>query len=361
MIRINKYRPSGFTGKGDRLLPQLAKELSGLLIETEESLDDCSVSFSAEEWDFIAEILVDFAEDMHNEIGIWDSYESYNLELFGTPLPLTLNPGIELEQGTIDTQRIFHLLWVLYHEMYPGTILSPHNYDLSIIADEAEIFLLEKFENVPRSSGVKQYLIQPIDYGWDVKLKLVWFGMNSYMFRIPYSRYMLENLNHSYIKANDQDEVYLNIIDDFICTGTTCWSGLGAIDLLAGVLDITEEEQDELRVWYERNYGFFRVLAVKDNHIEMLNIINEEIYTVKVGKKELRFYKTGTRVWGYLLKWDNEWIWSGRQSTFDNLSKEENEKMIEDFILEFPDMDKLYYKEKIKLAREEVKKTIYKF
>ena len=36
-----------------------------------------------------AGILVDFAEDLHNGTGIWAAYERYNVEFFGTPLPLT--------------------------------------------------------------------------------------------------------------------------------------------------------------------------------------------------------------------------------------------------------------------------------
>jgi hypothetical protein len=39
---------------------------------------------------------VDFAEDLHNDIGIWRAYERYTVQFFGTPLPITpLIRGLE--------------------------------------------------------------------------------------------------------------------------------------------------------------------------------------------------------------------------------------------------------------------------
>ena len=56
---------------------------------------------------------VDFAEDLHNGIGIWAAYERYNAEFFGTALPLTSaeNGGDLLG---FHPDRFRHFLWVLY-------------------------------------------------------------------------------------------------------------------------------------------------------------------------------------------------------------------------------------------------------
>src|SRR5262249_39189005 len=47
-------------------------------------------------------------------------------------------------------------------------------------------------------------------------------------------------------------------LDDFLCQETTHWSGLGVIDMLAAILDITDRQRHDLRSWYERHMAYFR-------------------------------------------------------------------------------------------------------
>ena len=64
-----------------------------------------------------------------------------------------------------------------------------------------------------------------------MKRKLVWLGTHSFMFRTMFARYMEEQA------AGRSDIAHT---DDFVCQECTRWSGLGAIDILAGVLDISD-------------------------------------------------------------------------------------------------------------------------
>src|SRR3989339_1244300 len=184
MNNFYHYRPKGFTGKGDRYLPTIVSDLADLLIDTTYYLeDDYNLSFDEEEWEEIAAILVEYAEDVLNGIGIWNSYEWYNYELFGARLPLTLECEDDLKSPEdIDEERIIHLLWILHNEMIPEYIISPLHSDLRYFARTAADFLEERFREVPKSSGIKMFINQPNDYGWDVKGKLIWLGTNSYMF-----------------------------------------------------------------------------------------------------------------------------------------------------------------------------------
>ncbi|MCY2986792.1 MAG: sigma 54-interacting transcriptional regulator, partial [Planctomycetota bacterium] len=43
---------------------------------------------------------------------------------------------------------------------------------------------------IPEDSGVAAFLGTPGVHGWDVKRKLIWLGTHSYMFRLPFARYM---------------------------------------------------------------------------------------------------------------------------------------------------------------------------
>ena len=46
--------------------------------------------------DELAVVLVEFAEDIHAGIGLWQALENYQSEFFGTPLPLFLEVGEQL-------------------------------------------------------------------------------------------------------------------------------------------------------------------------------------------------------------------------------------------------------------------------
>jgi hypothetical protein len=58
------------------------------------------------------------------------------------------------------------------------------------------------------------------------------------MFRTMFSRYIDEEADG---KAD------IGHTDDFICQECTRWSGLGVIDILAGTLDISDDDRRDLR------------------------------------------------------------------------------------------------------------------
>ncbi len=70
------------------------------------------------------------------------------------------------------------------------------------------------------------------------------------MFRTLFARYMDEQPPGGSEIAHT---------DDFVCQECTRWSGLGAIDILAGVLDISDDDRKDLRSWYERHASFYRL------------------------------------------------------------------------------------------------------
>jgi len=73
----------------------------------------------------LAEILVEFAENLHCEIGIWRTLERFNTEFFGTRLPFLFEPGIAFPQDAISPTRLQHFLWILYPQLIPDLLLRP--------------------------------------------------------------------------------------------------------------------------------------------------------------------------------------------------------------------------------------------
>jgi len=122
---------------------------------------------------------------------------------------------------------------------------------LKKLAEAASRLLAERFARVPQDSGVTRFLASPNEYGWEIKHKLLWLGINSYLFRFQFFRYLDDHKGEPDIQTKD----------DFVCQRCTEWSGLGVIDVLAGTLNLSAEDKAMLRTWYERHWSFFRVLT----------------------------------------------------------------------------------------------------
>ena len=259
------YRPQGFRGRGDPHLPQIVRSLRRTLAKTQHGFAHDALRLSPGALGELAGILVDFAEDLHNDTRIWKAYERYNTGFFGTALPLTSE-----EDGAPGTSfhpdRFCHLLWIVYPTFIDGLTISPTHHDLRRIADASATFLSDAFATIPKDSGVKAFLGTPNIHGWDVKRKLVWLGSRSFLFRALFARYMAEQ---------PPGGSKIGHTDDFVCQECTPWAGLGAIDILAGVLDISEDDRKDLRSWYERHAACFKILSVSDGTLQALNVIND--------------------------------------------------------------------------------------
>jgi len=300
------YRPEGYQGGGDSQLPQIARRLLRLLTDTQRQFAFDSLRLERPALRQLAGILVDFAEDLHNDIGIWKAYERYNDQYFGVSLPLTETRSGGGSASELSADRLRHLLWMLYPVIIDGLIVSPAHRDIERLSTATSRFLTDAFEEVPRDSGVKAFLQTPSDYGWEVKRKLIWLGCGSYMFRLFFANYMATNVDK-------RDAI--GHTDDFLCQECTRWSGLGATDILAGVLDISADARDELRSWHERHAAFYEVLSVSQDVLEVLNVVNDRPYRIKLNMERSPF-TPGQFLFGSLVPWRGDWYWSGEQKAW---------------------------------------------
>ena len=92
---------------------------------------------------------------------------------------------------------------------------------------------------------------------------------------------------------------------------------MGVIDILASLLDITGEQREDLRSWYERHFAYYRVLSIKSSTFKVLNLINDKTYKIRTCEVSSQF-RTGMIIAGSLVPWDKEWYWSGTQSFLMN-------------------------------------------
>ena len=309
------YKPQGYEGSLDSCLPQMVKRLYQFMSKDQKAISKDYLHLNNELIRELAGVLVDFAADIHCDIGIWKCYERYNVEFFGTPLPLTGHEVAEPANG-INQDRIGHLLWILCGELSDIEVLSPSDENILALAKAVQNFLDKKFASLTRDCGIKSFLETPNRYGWDIKRKLIWLGTKSYMFRTFFRQYMLE-------ECDEQDQI--GHTDDFICQQCSRWSGLGAIDILAGVLDIEEADRKDIRSWYERHAAPYKVLSANTSVLKVLNTINNHEYVVTINMKDHPF-TAGLLVIGSLTPWKGQWYWSGQQKFFENPSP----KLIDD-------------------------------
>src|SRR5216683_2121452 len=170
------HRPRRGFGRSERSLAKIAEELTRFLTKAQRSLTSETLHLSGRQRETLASLLVECAEDLSHDIGIWRGLEAYHRDFFGTPLPCVLPPEETMDAAPITPERMQFLLWILYAELEPGLILAPNHQDLQRLARGMAELLSARFARVRYDSGVKSFLATPNRYGWDVKRKLVWLG-----------------------------------------------------------------------------------------------------------------------------------------------------------------------------------------
>jgi hypothetical protein len=147
-------------------------------------------------------------------------------------------------------------------------------------------------------------------------------GQHSYLFRLPCAHYVRDHGGTADIPT----------LDDFLCQETTHWSGLGVIDILAATLDITNSQRHDLRSWYERHMAYFRVVSLREPFMDVINLLNEQPYTIHVGTIDDQFQREDV-VFGGLVPWDGVWYWSGVQQRYAHVTDEVMQQIKRDFPL----------------------------
>src|SRR5712691_4213117 len=106
-------RLPGFTGRGDKYLGGIAQELRRVLWRTQNDFAQAACRLPDIAWSEVAVLLVEWAEDIHNDLGLWRTVEDHQRRCYGTPLPFIGGPFDAGPEG-FDPRRIQHFLWNLW-------------------------------------------------------------------------------------------------------------------------------------------------------------------------------------------------------------------------------------------------------
>lgn len=273
-------------------------------------IDAPAIDLDRDEVDVLAVAVTELAEDLHADAGLWRCLEAYHGEFFGVPLPLLCQPE-DTPLETFDARRFQFFLYSVWQHFHPDHIVSPNHRGFVALADHASAYFGAAFARLPRHSPTRRFLATSNTRGWEVKRKLVWLGSRSFLFRFAHGDYQAK-------RASRQDEE-IDVTDDFLHLQCTAWSGLGVLDVLAGTLDLPEEDRAVLRGWHERHAAIYRIerLETKGQRVEFLesvNLVNDRAYCIRT-EEDLRTnpFQPGMAVFGSLVPWRGEWYWSGLQ------------------------------------------------
>ena len=310
---VAEHRPPGAPVHEGKSLGQIAHRWRDELVRILREIDAKALALNADEVTALAVAMTELAEDLHSNSGFWRELEAGNRLLFGTPLPLIWRTG-DPPLAPSDARRFQFFLYGIWRHFKPDRIMSPAHRGFAAIASHAGTFFSETFAGRLRASSVVTFLGTASARGWEVKRKLVWLGTHGFLFRFAYADYLTRNPP----KARD----VVGVTDDFLCQECTAWSGFGALDLLAAVLDLPEEDRTALRGWHERHAAFYRIDALHARGAEIetmsvMNLVNDQPYIVRMEIPRARCpFAPGKMVFGSLVPWRDEWYWSGAQKCY---------------------------------------------
>jgi Protein of unknown function (DUF3843) len=326
---IQYNRPKQTQGRGDKYLTDAAEELARRMRKAAHGFAGTDCRLPDAGWSNLSPTVIEWGEDIHNDLGLWRAVEQHQQQCFGTALPLVLAPGVPDSPQGFDPRRIRFLVWNLWPEFDPGVVLSPADADLVRLSEVCAQYLEERFARLPKDSGIGRLLGQPNHFGWDVKMKLAWLGCNSYLFRWSFF----------WATRAEPGEDQVLKTDEFLTCFDSCWSGLGVVDVLAAALKLTDGERADLKAWHERHLSMYRMLEMEESggyvrRVVARNLVNSQNYTIRLEQPLADCpFVPGRIVVGWLVPWRGEWFWSGKQRIQDELSPEtEDPKLREEAI-----------------------------
>ena len=310
---VVEHRPPGAPPRETQALGDIAHRWRDELVRVLTEIDAEALALETGEVAELAVAMTELAEDLHSNSGLWRALETGNHALFGTPLPLIWRAG-NPALATFDARRFQFFLHSVWWHFKPDCIMSVAHRGFVAVASRAGMFFTEAFAGRFRASSVAAFLGTANRRGWEVKRKLVWLGTHGFLLRFAFADYLTRH------PPKDADAI--GTTDDFLCQECTAWSGFGALDLLAAVLDLPEEDRTVLRGWHERHAAFYRVDALHARGAEIetmsvLNLINDQPYSVRMEFPRGRCpFAPGQMVFGSLVPWRGEWYWSGGQKCY---------------------------------------------
>jgi hypothetical protein len=323
---------------------ELIEAIADLYLKRQKKFVHQTLVLKADEAMELAWRIAGYLEDVVNQIGIFKALTTKNREIFGTPIPLFIkNPG-HFSPDTINKKALTYLVWDFFTGTRENLILSPTHDDLQTIAEEIYGYLKKQVKNVPRGSKIKEFItLSGNKDGGFVKRRLIWLGLDSYLFRFSAKNYLTGK------------EKRTSTVEDFLMQMNTKLSGFTPLDIFVEMAALDEESKKELQKWEEPYMALYYVENETSDSWTVKNLINKKDYKVwkDYGAPETADpIKKGIFCLGGIVPWQKEWRWSGEQMIYPSLAPEKISQIIKIFENESPKMIYRYCEESRKKVFE---------
>jgi hypothetical protein len=323
---------------------EIIEAIAGLYLKRQRKFVHQTLVLRSDEVMKLAWRFAGYLEDVLNQIGIFKALTAKNREIFGTPIPLFVKDPEHFSPDNINKQAVSYLVWDFFTETRENLILSPTHDDLQTIAEEIYGYLKTQVKNVPRSSKLKEFItLSGNKDGGFVKRRLIWLGLDSYLFRFSANNYLTGK------------EKRISTVEDFLMQMNTKLSGFTPLDIFVEMTELDEESKKELQKWEEPYMALYYVEGETGDYWTVKNLINKKDYKVWIdyGAPETADpIKKGIFCLGGIVPWQKEWRWSGEQAIYPSLERQNISQIIEMLKTESPKMIYRYCEESKKKVFE---------
>lgn len=292
-------------GRGDKYLKEIGQELRRSLLKAQQRELPERYRLNEAHLNHAAACLVQFGEDLHDDIGLWRTVEQWQKNAFGTPLPFVMRPGEEESLVRFDVRRCQFFLWGLWKQLHPFTAIGIEDPAIVLMANTAARFLAERMERIPRDSGVKKLVSEPVRNFQELLTTLTWVSGGSYLFFSAFESEARE------AKASSPDV----FATSFVVRHFSVWSGLTPVEVFAELGNLTDDQRNEIRRWTGQSTDLFEVIERVDRggvceSLQVINLITDEQCRVRVERSDYKVTK-GMICYGRIVPWEGEYRWLG--------------------------------------------------
>ncbi len=317
------FHPYDKPQRSDYYYFDLCKKVHKILISDES--EEITKYLSEEEINLFSCFLVCYFEDIISETSIWQSFTGQHMKLYQKYLPFYQLD--EYFHDEINFEDVCFLIWYyLSNTFYDEKIFLPEAIHIKLLGLSIFEIFDKEYEYAPENNNLKEFINIPDnedDY-YAVRLKTEWLVLDSYLFHFNRKNCELEKID--FIESIDDEdsirnyESYLyNINDSYIINKTTSLLALKGKDWYAHVLGENHKLFNDLLNIGNRKTGHFLYLKQDNNYIYLQHLATDKIIDLTKKSFDLPsdFSEKETMVLISIVKWKNEWWFSGTYASFE--------------------------------------------
>ncbi len=315
-------KPQGYNGNTDLYYLKIANQVYSNLIPSSKTI--LSQYLSKDDLFLFCCFLTSYFEDVISQINIWRAFKVMYKELYDKNLPF-YPIKVDYFDEEINFDDVAFLTWYFLNTTQENKFFSPYNNFILNIATTSMKVFDEAYEYAPENKRLKKlYTLnnKNIDYYTTRSyLQLVYF--ESYLFntdiKFDFDNDILDTIEE-YEEENPESipSLLREITEEYTFNRSSTLLSLKAKDWAKSILGKEHPEYHSINAISDKITGSFFYVNQNENDIILKHIASNIEFNVT--KKSFDYYENLSEddiIYIGLVKWNNEWWFSGNFSTSD--------------------------------------------